>query len=280
MQSHLQKNERTWLPCTVPGCTQTYATASAIKKHIATAHDPSQLKFRCSDVNLLGIFLPAGPQRDGIIASCHSAFFTKATWVDHLRHKHRIDPTHAQLMEVVRVIKGLPALPGMTLAQMQLNNQIMAMAAQQQQMQAVQQQTTSVGGAAAGAAPAGGAGQSAQQAAANAVAQAMAAAAAGGAPSFAMPQLPPFINMPQFGAGGAAGAGMAYANTPGAAAAVAAQMQAQAAAQLPASSPAAQAAAGAAAQAAVAAAAQAAQAASGAAPSTPAAGAALPALPV
>jgi len=90
-QMHLEKSERTWLPCPLPGCTQTYATQSAIKKHIATAHDPSQLRFRCSDPTLMGVFLMPGPAKD-TACQCTSAFFTKATWVEHLRAKHNIDP--------------------------------------------------------------------------------------------------------------------------------------------------------------------------------------------
>lgn len=207
-QSHLDKSQRTWLPCTVPGCTQQYATQSAIKKHIATAHDHSQLRFRCSDQQLLGVFLPPGPQRDAIASQCPAAFFTKATWVEHLRNKHRIEPTHPQLMEVVRIMRGLPALPGLGLGNLMAMQMQMQAAAQNapalnmhMSMPMLMQQAAGMGGHGAQS------GSTPQQLAANAVAQAMqqaAAAAGGGNAQFSMPpgllgmpSLPPLPQLPQ-----------------------------------------------------------------------------------
>jgi hypothetical protein len=39
---------------------QQYANQSAIKKHIATAHDPTLLKFRCMDPSLAEVFAVRG----------------------------------------------------------------------------------------------------------------------------------------------------------------------------------------------------------------------------
>jgi hypothetical protein len=214
-QMHLDKHDRTWLPCTVPGCTQTYATQSAIKKHIATAHDPSQLRFRCGDLKLLQAVMPLpSPQRDQVL-QCPAAFFTKATWVEHLKAKHDLEPTHPQLLEVVRIMRGLPQLP--SIPHIVPPQFLAAMHMQQQAAAAVQ-------------------GGSTQNRAANAVALAMqAAAAAGGpqgspsgslfltAPGGAMPPMPllpfpvgvapPVLPAAAAAAGGAPASGAAPATT-------------------------------------------------------------------
>jgi len=200
-QMHLDKSERTWLPCTVPGCTQTYATQSAIKKHIATAHDPAQLRFRCANRELLAAVMPIGGAAREQVAACPAAFFTKATWVEHLKAKHGLEPTHPQLMEVVRIMRGLPQLPQVAPVNVNLMPPQFLAAMQMQQA------------AAAGAAAAAGQGGSTQNRAANAVALAMQAAAAAGGPPGApplfagslpsLPSLPSLLPFPVNAAGGA-----------------------------------------------------------------------------
>jgi len=104
MQSHLSKHERQMLACTMAGCNKQYANASALQKHHATEHDPSQLLYRCSDRSLLAIFVQP-PQLDEISETCKFRYWGKADWISHLRSKHQIEVTKEGIAAVVKQMK-------------------------------------------------------------------------------------------------------------------------------------------------------------------------------
>lgn len=104
IQTHLPSTARTMIKCPFPQCAREYHSNSAVLKHYATEHDESQLHYRCSDYNLLSIFV-GSPHLDHISSTCTAAFYFKATWKEHLHTKHHITATHQQLQQVVKYMK-------------------------------------------------------------------------------------------------------------------------------------------------------------------------------